>query len=334
MIGRSQVALTLAITAVGCPGRQPSPPPTASTPVPCLGDSDGFQEPPASGVAFLIDRSTLAGPESGLDVNGDGRADGMLNRAWGYGRTNIDATLMQEIESGRQLSALEIAGLCAPFSGNDPAVTLKLYDAMDVDGDPTTTFCGDRERICSQLAVPRYALSETFPYRTEPGSLTAGRAVFSGEAPLPFAIGPSTSLLLSLHHSLAAVTLPADLSEIDDGMVCGTLTVAALADMALARDCPPAAFCLTARDADDPSSLSAADRLALPPAYQPDVDLDGDGLERYQVDFFASPRTVTCHDGDGSLVAEPDCLHSGRMADGFSICFSFHAVGAVLVISD
>lgn len=208
-------------------------------------------------------------------------------------------------------------------------MTLKLYDALDVDGDPTTTFCGDRAQSCSQVSVPRIALSETFPCRTDPGSLVGGRGAFHGEAPIPFALGPTTSLLLILHHSVAAVTLAAGPAEIEDGVLCGALTIAALATMTLARDCPPAGFCLTALDPDDPDLLSAADRLALPPAYQPDVDLDGDGLESYQVDFFASPRTVTCHDGDSSVVAEADSLRSSRMADGFSLCFSFHAAGAV-----
>lgn len=74
--------------------------------------------------------------------------------------------------------------------------------------------------------------------------------------------------------------------------------------------------------------LEAALRYA-----EPDLDLDGDGLER--IDLDGEGRVRACFDGDGSSVlplaygVPASCADDPRMADGFSISFLVGARGDI-----
>jgi len=59
----------------------------------------------------------------------------------------------------------------------------------------------------------------------------------------------------------------------------------------------------------------------------PDLDLDGDGLERVFLD--ESSHVESCIDGDGTVIAGNDCWSDPRMADGFSFVMSMEATSAV-----
>jgi hypothetical protein len=48
------------------------------------------------------------------------------------------------------------------------------------------------------------------------------------------------------------------------------------------------------------------------------MDLDGDGLERIMLDD--NLHVSSCLDGEGEVLASPDCWQDPRMADGFSVC--------------
>ena len=57
---------------------------------------------------------------------------------------------------------------------------------------------------------------------------------------------------------------------------------------------------------------------------QPDIDVDGDGLERYEASMGIGgnpPRIQACIDGDGTRIEGRDCAMDPRMADGFSAAF-------------
>lgn len=65
------------------------------------------------------------------------------------------------------------------------------------------------------------------------------------------------------------------------------------------------------------------------PGLTPDVDLDGDGLERLELD--AEGQVATCIDGDMAVIAGPDCWQDSRMADGFSTNASFRTTTGACV---
>jgi hypothetical protein len=61
---------------------------------------------------------------------------------------------------------------------------------------------------------------------------------------------------------------------------------------------------------------------------QPDIDLDGDGLERYEATMGGGstpPQITACIDGDGTRIPGRACANDPRMADGFSAAFQLAA---------
>jgi hypothetical protein len=64
------------------------------------------------------------------------------------------------------------------------------------------------------------------------------------------------------------------------------------------------------------------------PGVSPDLDLDGDGLERFELD--SDSRIETCRDGDGfTTIPGRDCWQDPRMADAFALSTAAEAVRAV-----
>ncbi len=62
---------------------------------------------------------------------------------------------------------------------------------------------------------------------------------------------------------------------------------------------------------------------------RPDVDRDGDGLERF-IDENSDATIDVCIDGDGTRVEGPTCPRDARFADGFSGAFLFRVEAATL----
>jgi hypothetical protein len=68
--------------------------------------------------------------------------------------------------------------------------------------------------------------------------------------------------------------------------------------------------------------------LPAVPGVSPDVDVDGDGLERFEVD--EEGHITSCIDGDSSVLWGSTCWSDERMADGFSVNLRLAGVSASL----
>ena len=64
----------------------------------------------------------------------------------------------------------------------------------------------------------------------------------------------------------------------------------------------------------------------------PDVDLDGDGLETFEVTRGSScqPVVTACIDGDGTRVEGRNCYDDARFQDGYSAALSTDAIRALI----
>ena len=62
---------------------------------------------------------------------------------------------------------------------------------------------------------------------------------------------------------------------------------------------------------------------------QPEIDVDGDGLEHIELDD--QTHIARCIDGDGRVIEGADCLDDPGMVDGYVICLDFHAVPGHIV---
>lgn len=288
--------------------------------------SDGYDDPAGSGLVFFLDDYELDAAESltwPRDINGDGTEDGALNRLSeqleiiGYDFTEF-------VQSGVILGVAELAGLELPFHGDDEAVTLKIYRSQDADQDLGNNTC-DGEG-CAQFAVAaEYMDGDQTPYRLGPAPIAGHHLrVAADDLPdLPVRIG--FDFPLPLHLVRVELVLPSALDAIDVGLVCAALPAAALDQIPV---------CTTTADPCEGDATVAYAIAKL--TAQPDIDIDGDGLETYVVDF--GGNISHCFDapppggGDPVRIDGPDCLHDPRMADGFSFCSAFHGIPAALIV--
>jgi cysteine-rich repeat protein len=183
-----------------------------------------------------------------------------------------------------------------PFSGGEPFMVLRSY------ADP--------------LRVP-------VPGRAPGGNITAG-PVAATDQPLPYCW--TTPVLDVLPQRISHVTLTGTLTgdatalATLDGQYCGAR---ALSSMRIWHSF-----------SGDGSFL---DMVAIGFNFggyvftptQPDVDVDGDGLERL-IDTDGDTRIDLCLDGDGAQITGLDCPSDPRMADAYSEAMGVHAVGAQL----
>jgi hypothetical protein len=74
--------------------------------------------------------------------------------------------------------------------------------------------------------------------------------------------------------------------------------------------------------------LAGGEFFGIPslPGVSPDVDLDGDGIERFETDH--GGRIVRCIDGDRTSIEGRACYADERMADGFSLNLRLRALPA------
>jgi hypothetical protein len=72
---------------------------------------------------------------------------------------------------------------------------------------------------------------------------------------------------------------------------------------------------------------------------QPEIDLDGDGLEKFYDDESADPDAGSggdgqidrCVDGDGTEILGTDCASDPKIADGYRLIFALHGVRAIVL---
>jgi len=288
--------------------------------------SDGFDDPAGSGPTFFIEDYTPDPDEAltwALDIDGDGDEDRALNLlSEQYQLLGYDFS--EFVRSGVILSVIEVAGLEQPYTGSDSGVTFKVYRTRDADQDYGNNTCEGEG--CAQFVA-------------HPDQLVDGQTLFRlGPAPIEdhhFRVEMSEASELTVDFGIdvpipflkvrVEVLLPDALDGIPAGVLCGAVPASSLNGIPLCAVTNGASFDQNTCD-DDTSVAFVIARLGA----QPDIDIDGDGLETYAVDF--SGEVLSCQDGDGSLIEGPDCLSDPRIADGFSVCASFRGIPAELIV--
>ncbi len=134
-----------------------------------------------------------------------------------------------------------------------------------------------------------------------------------------------------------------DVTGVTAGLLCGAIPVTTIAGLPNFLDmigggAPPSPPCDDAVASTNLGDVLLGGKtlfgINIGPA-QPDVDLDGDGLEFYVIDesgpFGCQAVVTACIDGDGTRIEGHDCTSDRRMADGWSAGLPFTAVGANIV---
>ncbi len=306
---------------------------------------DGWNDDPASGPVFVISGLELAEASYGFDIDGQCTSTGCIdNVLWPLGPV-LNDVIRQGLLGGEGRTLVELAGLTTPYGGDDDSMTIKVYEAVDADDPriPANDFAplpGQSE--CCQFKIAAQSLSDFPPQARARAPARVERGRLRSMAPLPLRItlniGPILNSQLRVERTLVSARVPSILDIIDDGLFGGAVSATSLAQMdnpACPRDiedCP---------NPEVPSSLlDLVRRIATP---QPDVDLDGDGLECL-LDTDGDGRIDRCCDGEEDACgrctwvvppidpAHPEsCALHPKIADGYSVAFAFTAVRAEIV---
>ncbi len=275
--------------------------------------------PDSYGPGMIAETFNVAGLGVGFDLDGaaDPDGDGMVDNRIGEGdglRGIVNNSLNDSVASGelRLLAELrEFAGL----GGDDPAIVVAAYGGVDSD-DPafvTDDFAGDEDFYYSHSSVN---LDSCVPKTLLDGDYTGGTVDVSSPS-IGFEIA-SLGGFLTIARGRYQGTLEADTEGLRTPAATAGLLGGAITQCSLNR--APGQI----------TSFSLQYEITQLFEVQPDIDLDGDGLETVQT--VAQQGVISCTDGDGTTVVEgADCGCDPRFADGYSIAFVIDFRGATVL---
>lgn len=312
----------------------------------CYDGVDGWDDGPGTGQIFVINQLAVSGESRGFDIDGacDNATGCVDNILWRLGELANDQ-IRQSLLGGEILLLVELAGLNTPYRGDDESLTLKMYGGSDADDPifPANNFgVPPGETECCQFNINPQGLSGLPPQARAraPSRVEQGR--LRSLAPLPISVTTSTGAPLfpelRLERALVSGRLPSQLDAIDEGLLGGAISVSSLAQMD-----NPNCRVLSPRCPEQFTDSSLLDLVSILIGPKPDVDLDFDGLECVS-DTDGDGRIDRCCDGETNACSQcshpippldttrpESCALDPRMADGYSIGFTFTAVPAEIV---
>jgi len=286
-------------------------------------------------VAMVINSLAIGGPDVGCDYSGDGRPDNSLARAFGIGVELLNMQLSMAVRDGSLLLLMQFLGLDDPAGVNDDAVTVAWLQGEDADMDPTNNFSGSGELLASADAYdamgnPLTSFSSSIRTRMLAGG--------PEDVSIPVSFVPIELRGGRIHATTTASA--GSMTGLDEGLLCGAapISIFALLPNFLDMVGTPAPPCDGSMDSGSMADVlvGGATVFGIPiGGTQPDVDLDGDGLEYFEVNDSgpAGCQAVisACVDGDGRRVEGRGCAADPSFADGYSTGLPFTAVRANIV---
>jgi hypothetical protein len=295
--------------------------------------ASGWDDPPGTGLMFVVNQIAIAGQNRGFDLDGDGTID---NSFWQLGTFSNDQ-IRQALLGGENLVLIELAGL-GPSSTDQPqSLTIKMYDAADAD-DPI--FPANNFKVppghtnCCEFVIRATSLDR----------ISRIPAVLIGDH--VSTVEPGTHarpFLFDFQRPHISFRFPASRHELAEGLLGGDLSYAFLASTPNPF-CPPGVVSPRCIGRHDDTMLGWVIGSA---GMRADLDRDGDGLEC--LSDTSGAGDLVCCDGAGAesctdasggcrravepLVAESalSCAMRREMADGISASMTFTALAASAV---
>lgn len=280
------------------------------------------------------------------DLNGDGFGDSALGASLELAWAQV-GTIVNDVLARAPFNVLVVSGVSDPtFTMDDPDLRLGWVRAADANGaDPNFDGTG-------QVRVQPASLSMGQPSLTLSASLRSGLLEAGPEDVLipffgSFQLGVKRARVVMTPITVSG-TAPATIVSVADlaGNLCGGVSVgpfAALPNIVGSFNLPgvPTNSCdpMLVRD----NAINLADVIVggvqlgnfldVVVATQPDIDMDGDGLEHYVVLAGTDCQAVivSCIDGDGTPIPGRACVTDPRMQDTISAAFQFTAPTTTIV---
>ncbi len=281
-------------------------------------------------VAFSVHSFALAPATIGCDFSGDGLADNRIAAFLRAARTPLNR-LVENLLGTWSLLLVELRGLDDPSGITDEDLIISFAEGWDTDDDRENNILDGAELLVLASDVPapdqpRWVLRGGLANRT--------LAANGGTVSLRLHTYPPNECDLdceSIRWTMARASMQAVLESAGeritgfrDGLLCGALPIGTAA----ANENPLNGLVyLEGCDGGPPTLadllLGGTNVLGVTlPAVAPDTDLDGDGIERFELSSDGPPGCQpivrACIDGDGTRYEGRDCLRLPQFADGFS----------------
>ncbi|MFO0727668.1 MAG: hypothetical protein U1E65_28070 [Myxococcota bacterium] len=310
--------------------------------------ADGWDDPPNTGLMFVLSEFAIAKAGVGFDVDRRCKAadDCIDNRLARLGEFANDQ-IRQGLLGGEMLLLGELAGVEHPGDVvADSSLTVKFYEGQDFDDPffPANNFRNppSEARCCEFLidgpslegrrANARARLEAKLDQGTV-SSLAAADTGLWGSLPVfgLFDVGTSSTPFYpkgSLHDARVSLRVEVDehyaFTQVVDGLLGGVVYARELA-------AAPNPYCRTLNNLCASRAGRVLDML-ITMLGPPDIDVDGDGFEVFRIG--TDGTIVACLDGDGSEIPPVDpgrpasCAESPRVDDGYSVAYRFQGVAA------
>ena len=264
-----------------------------------VGADERLQPPPPE--AMVLKSLLVAPAGSGLDLTGDGRPDNVL----AFTGEMLNVGLGVTIVSGGVILLLKAVGLREPDVGE---IRLGWARGIDPDAspDPASYFSGKK----TFWLLPADTDERGEPKVGFAAKVAGDRLDARTDVNLQLGSGAAGAGRIAVKRLTVAARIGVGRDRLEHGLLCGAVPTAVLA-----------AFPSPDRQG------SLLDYVAVTRGVQPDVDLDGDGLETL-LDQDADGLVDACKDGDGASIAFFSGVKDPHIADGFSVCVQFETVPA------
>lgn len=279
------------------------------------GPDAGFNEaacPTAYGPTAVASTFTVLPAGMGFDLDGDTNIDNNIGGQAGL-RTLINSSFNGSLSDGSLRTLTELRDFTA-VGTDDADVNVVLYGGVDSDTPAflDDDFNGDEDYYFDRVwAMP----ANCAPVASVPSSYSGG-VITGGVETTKFYIS-SLGGFVDFRKARLSATI--------ETATKGVKTV----------DATPATFggaipSCSLSQATGSIGASALEDVVRIGGLQPDIDLDGDGMETIRAE--AGDGIISCTDGDGTtVITGVDCGCDPRIADAFSIAFELDLVGAAVL---
>ncbi len=236
----------------------------------------------------------------------------------------VNDQLMMSVQNGQLLFGIEIRGLDDPSGQSDPEITAAMIGLNDSDNDNTDNFKADEPETFSPAPLS-FGMEGNPTIEFTTASIKKG--VIHAESvgilmtpglPFPFANPVLDGTLKATKEGDAIRTL-------ENGRLTGAVQASLLGFVPN----------ITMGQCQGQTLLDVIATGCGIFALQPQVDLDGDGLEKLYDDTgdngMKDFRIDRCVDGDGTEILGTDCVSDARIADGYNLVFAMHGVRAFVL---
>ncbi len=286
---------------------------------------------------LVLNQLSLAPATMGCDFSGDGQPDNAFTSALGPAYGVLNTFLTSGVSNGQVLLQLLFVNLTDPLGQNlsDTRVGWTLGGDGNADTTDNGTPGNPQQVRGNTLNAMTMLPVASFQSTAVMGMLNGGPE----DVPLPLGnLGGLGALDFTLHRARIRGTVVASPTRITDfrsGVLCGALPGHDLANIQNPSGLIPGGGGRGGAMSSFLELIVGGQRLFIfnVGPRQPDVDLDGDGLERYEATMGAGmtpPQITACIDGDGTRIEGRTCALDPRMADGFSAAFNVSGVWITL----